>query len=150
MLRYLGPFATVCDDWNYWWTFLSEHISEQTKYGFAQRALINFADSSEPDNLGQAGAAYPAGTFGGPEFAHGPTYGSAIDNTGMADCETGQRGYPYKLNYFDPQHRPFDTDAHTPGDQGPTFSGLPHVPPGETFSRNPSAGPQLPYNPTNP
>ena len=39
MVRYLGPYQTVCDDWNYWWTYLSEHISEQTAFGFAQRAL---------------------------------------------------------------------------------------------------------------
>jgi len=150
MLKYLGPFQTVCDSWNYWWTFLSEHISEQTRYGFAQRALLNFADSTQPYNVGLQGASYMAGTGGGPEFFHGQTYGAAIDTLGNADCETGQRGYPKKLNYFDPQGRDLATDAHTPGDQGPTYHGRPRVPAGETFSRNPPTGPQLPYNPTNP
>ncbi|MEA2314124.1 MAG: phospholipid/cholesterol/gamma-HCH transport system substrate-binding protein, partial [Solirubrobacteraceae bacterium] len=42
MIRYLGPYQTVCDGWNYFWTYLSEHISEQTSFGFAQRALLNF------------------------------------------------------------------------------------------------------------
>ena len=40
MVRYLGPFQTVCDDWNYWWTYLSEHLSEATAFGFAQRAML--------------------------------------------------------------------------------------------------------------
>jgi hypothetical protein len=150
MVRYLGPYQTVCDYWNYWWTFLAEHLSEQTNFGFAQRALLNFGDATQPDNVGQAGAAQPAaGQGGGPEFLHGPTYGSAVDNAGAADCETGQRGYPQKLNYFDPLGRKLDTDQHTPGNQGPTYHGRARVPTGETFSRNPQTGPTAPFNPTN-
>jgi ABC-type transporter Mla subunit MlaD len=150
MVRYLGPYQTVCDYWNYWWTYLSEHISEQTQYGFAQRVLLMFGDATEQDNVGSQGASYPAGTFGGPEYLHGQPYGAAIDNAGNADCETGQRGYPKKLNYFDPQGRALATDPHTPGDQGPTFAGRPRVPAGETFSRNTQTGPPLTFNPTNP
>jgi virulence factor Mce-like protein len=150
MIRYLGPFQTVCDYWNYWWTYLGEHISEQTQYGFAQRVLLNFADP-QPNSIGQQGATQPAnGQNGGVEFLHGPTYGAAVDAAGNADCETGQRGYPKKLNYFDPQGRNLDSDPHTRGDQGPTFAGRARVPGGETFSRAPQTGPQLPYNPSNP
>ena len=76
--------------------------------------------------------------------------GNAIDNQGNADCETGQRGYPKKLNHFDSLGRNLATDQHTPGDQGPTFHGRPRVPAGETFSRNPTTGPQTPFNPSNP
>jgi hypothetical protein len=113
--------------------------------------LLNFADGPQPNNIGQQGAVQPAnGQNGGPEFLHGPTYGSAISSQGAADCETGQRGYPKKLNYFDPQGRNLVSDPHNPGDQGPTFSGRARVPTGETFTRNPSTGPQLPYNPSNP
>ena len=150
MVRYLGPFQTVCNDWNYWWTYLSEHISARTGYGFAQRALLN--TDPNPGNLTVAsqGATAPAGTLGGPEFLHAQSYGAAIDNQGNADCETGQRGYPLKLNYFDPQGRTLAVDQHTPGNQGPTFSGRAHVPAGETFSRNPLTGPQTAYDPANP
>jgi hypothetical protein len=151
MVRYLGPFQTVCNYWNYWWTYLAEHISEQTQYGFAQRVLLNSADGTQPNNVGSLGATAPAnGQNGGPEYAHGPTYGAAIDPLGNADCETGQRGYPKKLNYFDPQGRNLVTDAHNPGNQGPTYAGRPRVPAGETYSRNPQTGPQLAYNPSNP
>ncbi len=148
MVKYLGPYQTVCDYWNYWWTFLSEHISQPTNVGFAQRALLNFAQPNQPGSVGDQGASQPVD---GPiEYYHGQTYGAAIDNQGNADCETGQRGYPKKLNYFDPQHRNLGTDTHTPGDQGPTFHGRTRVPKGETFSRNPTTGPQVPYNPSNP
>ncbi len=151
MVKYLGPFQTVCDYWNYWWTYLSEHLSEQTNVGFAQRAMLNFADLNQPDNVGSQGATEPAdGQDGGPEFLHAQPYGAAIDNHGNADCETGQRGYPKMLNHFDPQHRKLAVDQHTPGDQGPTFAGRARVPKGETFSRNPITGPQTPYNPSNP
>jgi hypothetical protein len=73
-----------------------------------------------------------------------------VDNSGNADCETGQRGYPLRLNHLDPQGRNLATDAHTPGDQGSTFRGRAHVPAGETFTRNPTTGPQLPTVSSNP
>jgi hypothetical protein len=156
MIRYLGPYQTVCDDWNYWWTYLSEHISEETSFGFAQRVLLNQTNGLQPNNVASAGATQPVNggipntPLGGNEYLHSQNYGSAVDTHGNADCEVGQRGYPKKLNYFDPQHRNFGLDAHTPGLQGPTFHGIARVPAGETFSRNPQTGPQLPYNPSNP
>jgi virulence factor Mce-like protein len=155
MLRYLGPYVTVCNSWNYWWTFLSDHISEETSFGFAQRALFNQSNPTQLNNVGSAGAYAPVNggvadsPLGGNAFLHGPAYGAAVDNQGNADCETGQRGYPKKLNYYDPQQRNLESDPHTPGDQGPTFKGRAHVPAGETFSRNPQFGPQLPKVPGN-
>jgi virulence factor Mce-like protein len=157
MVRYLGPYQTVCDDWNYFWTYLSEHISEATSFGFAQRALINFGNPTQANNVGQAGATQPVNgggstsmLTGGNEFLHAQPYGAAVDNQGNADCETGQRGYPQRLNHLDPAGNNFATDAHTPGDQGPTFKGRAHVPAGETFTRNPTTGPQLASVPQNP
>jgi ABC-type transporter Mla subunit MlaD len=161
MLRYLGPFVTVCNGWNYFWSEIQDLVSEQTQFGMAQRALINFANH-QTNNVGQQGATAPAngyqpGDLPSPpptgtsdaEFVHGPTYGGAIDSQGNADCEVGQRGYQLKQNFYDPKGRNFVTDAHTPGDQGTTWTGLSRVPPGETFSRNPSIGPQLPPVPGN-
>jgi hypothetical protein len=150
IVRYLGPYQTVCDDWNYWWTFLSEHLSEATTFGFAQRALLNQTNPLQPNNVGTQGATAPVNgggsdsPLGGNEFDHNQNYGAAVDTQGNADCETGQRGYPKRLNHLDPQQRNLATDIHTPGDQGPTFHGRPRVPAGETFSRNPQTGPQPP------
>jgi virulence factor Mce-like protein len=155
MIRYLGPYVTVCNSWNYWWTFLSEHISEETTFGFAQRALFNQSNPLQPNNVSLQGATAPVNggisdsPLGGNAYLHGPAYGAAVDTQGNADCEIGQRGYPRKLNFYDPQGRLLDTDPHTPGDQGPTFHGLGHVPAGETFSRSAQFGPQLPSVPGN-
>ena len=157
VIKYLGPFQTVCNDWNYFWTFLSEHVSEPTNFGYSQRALINIGNPLQANNVGQQGATAPVNgggntspLGGGNAFLHSQVYGAAIDTAGNADCETGQRGYPLKLNHFDPQGRNLATDTHTPGNQGPTFAGRAHVPAGETFTRAPITGPQLAPNPSNP
>jgi ABC-type transporter Mla subunit MlaD len=165
LIRYLGPFISVCDTWNYMWTNLAEHFSEQTRLGQAERVLINFANH-QTNNVGDQGATAPADGYqlsnpvdlaayqqtqgADAEYAHGQAYGAAIDNQGNADCEYGQRGFALSLNHLDPQHRDLATDAHAPASQGMNWSGRPHVPHGETFSREPQNGPQLPYTPANP
>jgi hypothetical protein len=159
MVRYLGPYQTVCDYWNYDWTDLADVVSEPSQFGTAQRGMFMSADPLQPNNPGAQPASAPVNgnaplgdlnPLGGNVYFRAPTYGAAVDNSGNADCETGQRGNPRQLNFFDPQHRLFDTDQHTPGNQGPTYAGRPQVPAGETFSRNPQIGPQTPFNPTNP
>jgi hypothetical protein len=160
MIRYLGPYVTVCNYWNTFWTELADLVSEQTSFGMAQRALIMFGNH-QTNSVGTQGATAHANGYqpgdptvpGGPgdaEYFHGPTYSAAVTKNGNADCETGQSGYPLRLNHLDPQGRNFQTDAHTPGNQGTTWQGLSRVPPGETYSRNPQTGPQLPYIPSNP
>jgi virulence factor Mce-like protein len=161
MVRYLGPYQTVCDEFNYTWTYLQDVVSEPTAFGTAQRGLLMSANPTQPNNASTEPAAAPQNSadpgllgdlnpLGGNGSLHAPAYGAAIDNQGNADCEAGQRGYVQKLNHFDPQGRNLETDAHIPGDQGPTFAGRTHVPAGETFSRAPQTGPQLPTNPANP
>jgi hypothetical protein len=159
-VKYLGPYQTVCDEFNYTWTYLADVVSEPTTFGTAQRGLLMTANPGQPNNPSTEPASAPqngntpasalTSPLGGNGYTHAPAYGAAIDNQGNADCEGGQRGYALKENYFDPQHRDLDTDAHTVGDQGTTFAGLSRVPAGETYSREPTTGPQVPYNPTNP
>jgi virulence factor Mce-like protein len=153
-VRYLGPYVTVCNDWNYWWTNLAGDVDEETNFGYAQRALLMFGNAPEHNNVGSQGATAPVNGGAPPgttqEYAHGPTYGGAVSPSGQADCETGQRGYPKRLNALDPQNRNFDTDSHTPGLQGPTWTGLTHVPKGETFTRVPQLGSKPPYIASNP
>ncbi|HEY2161559.1 MAG TPA: MlaD family protein [Solirubrobacteraceae bacterium] len=160
MIRYLGPYVTVCNNWNVFWTELADLVSEQTSFGMAQRALIMFGNrqANSPGAQGAAGKANgyrpgdapDAGYPGDAEYFHGPDYSAAINQSGTADCEIGQYGYPAKLNHLDPQGNSWETDAHFPGSQGTTWSGLSRVPQGETYSRNPATGPQLPYIPSNP
>ena len=47
-------------------TYLTEHQTAETEYGFAERVLLMFADSTEQDNIASAGAEQQAGTMGGP------------------------------------------------------------------------------------
>ncbi len=160
VVRFLGPYQTVCDDWTYAWTDLADVVSEPTNEGTAQRALLMSANPTQPNNPASEPAYQPANgggvnvppfsNMGGQAYAHGEAYGAAVNKSGLADCEVGQRGYVKQLNYFDQQHRNFDSDAHTPGAQNTNFVGLPHVPAGETFSREPQLGPKLPFIPGNP
>jgi ABC-type transporter Mla subunit MlaD len=153
-LRYLGPYVTACNAFNYMFVELADLVSEQTRFGMAQPALIMFANQ-QTDSVGSLPAAQPADgkdvpPSQTPEYLHGPNYGAAVDNSGQADCEVTQRGYPTALNHDDPQHRNLDTDPHTPGLQGPFWTGLSRVPPGQTYTRNPNTGPQLSYVAANP
>jgi hypothetical protein len=156
VVKYIGPYQTVCNDFNYFWTSLQDNVSEATTFGTAQRIMAKLANPLQTNNVGTTGAAAPVNgggvdsMLGGNEFLHAQSYGAAINTNGTADCETGQRGYPKKLSYFDPQHRNIAVEPHTPGSQGPTYKGRPGVPSGETFSRNPITGPQLPVDPGNP
>jgi virulence factor Mce-like protein len=146
MVRFLGPYQTVCDYWNYFWTQVAEHFSEPAITGQAQRALLN-TGSQQDDALGSMGANAPANGgqvipgSGNAEYLHGPAYGAAVTNSGAADCEVGQRGFIYRdaRNLKSKYH--VQMDANSPGAQGPTYAGRARVPKGETFSRRPTTGP---------
>jgi ABC-type transporter Mla subunit MlaD len=155
-LRFLGPYITVCNYFNYAWTHAAEHLSEPDPTGGSQRTLLNQAGQQfDPGQPGQRtgittlGAAYPAN--GGitqpnstPQFLHSNNYSAAVSRTGEADCESGQRGYIERANAYAPPEVKTVVDPHIPGNQGPTFTGLTKVPQGQTFSRAPEAGPQFP------
>jgi hypothetical protein len=168
-LRFLGPYVTVCNYWNFWWTYVGEHFSEPTPTGTAQRALLNFAPMG-PNSLGSQGAAHPVnggampnseppltqppGVAQASPVYHDSINGSAVTNNGLADCETGQRGYlngsiPISNKFGSPPYQHVVVDAHPPLGYraGPTFAhvvngngvglGTDKVPAGETFTREP-------------
>jgi ABC-type transporter Mla subunit MlaD len=163
-LRYLGPYVTVCNYWNYFWTFVAEHFSEPDNNGTSQRALLNTAPP-QTNGIGSDAATNPANGQGvlpgqDPQYLHGQPYGAAVDNNGNADCEAVQRGYPSRL--AGPTHTNFliAVEPHTPGDQGPVFKsfddrnlppsqralGTRRVPKGETFTRDPGGTAPVPTN----
>ncbi|HEV7462003.1 MAG TPA: hypothetical protein VGN78_15830, partial [Solirubrobacteraceae bacterium] len=161
MVRYLGPYQTVCDYWNYFWTRAAEHFSEGDPSGEAQRALLN-STAGQTNSLGSAGAyeavngeGYNSLTpvqkaRGDNEVAHGNPYSAAITNSGGADCESGQEGYMRgPLAVFAPAKDKLGgptlavADPHIPGAQGPTYTGRSSVPAGETFTREPLTGAKL-------
>jgi hypothetical protein len=129
LTRYLGPYATVCNYWNYTWTFLSDHITDRDQTGQIQRVRAkNAFNAPDQFNLGSFGQAQPVNGL------HAQPYGAAIDGQGNADCEAGQRGYPDHLaNGLDPSLH-LVGEPVTPGDQGTTFTGRGRVPKGETYT----------------
>ena len=141
-LRFYGPYVTVCNDWNYFWTYLAEHFSEPDTTGQAQRALVNFAAPQE-DSLGSQGADEPANgknAAGTPQYAQDQPYGAAVAPDGRADCEAGQRGFVERQARFFPSQYKIARDPRSAGLQGPTFTGRPRVPRGETFTAEPETG----------
>ncbi|PTL54394.1 hypothetical protein C7Y72_21925 [Paraconexibacter algicola] len=150
-VRFLGPHITVCNYFNYAWTHVSEHLTEPDPTGTSQRTLLNQASRTVnplASSVGTLGAARPANgeptLTGSPMNLHLTPYGAAIDEQGNADCESGQRGYHQRLNAYGPADQNIVVDPHIPGNSGPTFTGRPRVPEGQTFSRSPQVGPKLP------
>ncbi|MEA2228247.1 MAG: phospholipid/cholesterol/gamma-HCH transport system substrate-binding protein [Solirubrobacteraceae bacterium] len=160
-LRYLGPYVTVCNDWNLWWTMLAEHMSAPDDTGSSQRALLN-ASSGEPgsDHIGAAGAnefAHGAGAppGGSKQHLHANFYGPAVTADGKANCAAGQTGYVFAGNPYrdasvkdDPYRRAVVDRFPTKRPFGPTYKrldregkgvgvGRAEVPAGQTFTDAP-------------
>jgi ABC-type transporter Mla subunit MlaD len=138
-LRFYGPYVTTCNSVNYFFTYLAEHFSEPDTTGSAQRALVNTA-APQDDGVGSIGADEPANgknAKGTAQFAQNQPYAAAITPDGRADCETGQRGWVERnAAGLDKQYK-VNLNPRSPGVQGPTFTGLPRVPAGETFTAVP-------------
>jgi virulence factor Mce-like protein len=103
-LRFLGPYVTVCNYWNMFWTFAAEHLSAPDDTGSSQRALLNLG-GGEPgtDVVGNQGAnefAHGDGSMPGnaEQWLHGNVYGPAVDEDGNANCGAGQTGYIQAYN----------------------------------------------------
>jgi ABC-type transporter Mla subunit MlaD len=133
-------------------TRLTGILNPLIKFGFSQRTLLNQAsrprDPRAP-SLGSIGARQPVNgeetISGNPMNLHSNVYTAAVTHDGRADCESGQRGYLEKLTtYNDDPNLKIVTDPHIPGAQGPTYTGRPRVPEGQTFTRLPQSGPRLP------
>jgi virulence factor Mce-like protein len=167
-LRYLGPFVTVCNYWNTFWTFLSEHLSANTATGTAERA-INDLPTLQNNTYGSMGAAIPANgesiLLGNPMFFHGAPYGHAVDASGNADCTFGQNGQIHRAFRYGPSRFNIDIDpkaldwlGHPLGPTYATYAnasgggqgvGPTHVPLGETFTATPGGtAAQVPFSAT--
>jgi virulence factor Mce-like protein len=106
LVEFIAPYQTVCNYTVFWLTGLAEHVSEDVRFGTAQRSglksdnrtqdnRISASDSDRPadipDNQDPQAARDPAGD---PlTTLHRQNYAPAIDAQGNADCQTGQTGY---------------------------------------------------------
>ena len=150
-LRFLGPYQTVCNYWNYFFTYLAETVSQRGPNGFSQRAAIK-STGQQTNNNSSMGSAEPANgegyneasrPRGDPVHFHGQSYTRAISPDGQADCENGQRGYIRRLARFSEPRLEIVSDPEIPGLQGPTYTGRPRVPRGQSFADRPETGAQL-------
>ncbi len=148
LVEYVAPYQTVCNYWTYYWTGLSEHVSEIVPGGTGQRSIMKSANSTQDNRVntteGDRPVDVPAGmdpkTAKDPQGAalqalHGGAYGSAVDAQGNADCEVGQRGYVRGPNVPDGRYPPSTDPAQgggshvvleVPGKKlaGPTYKGI--------------------------
>ena len=162
-LRYLGPYVTVCNSWNYFWTLAAEHFTSPDATGGSQRALLNSGDPEAPGGDGVDANGANEFAHGGDklesggvkEYLHGNFYGDAIWPDGTASCDAGQQGYMYGWNPFrdggvkgDPYQRVVVDHPPRAHPLGPTYAQLDRnahgvglgplrVPPGETFTARP-------------
>jgi ABC-type transporter Mla subunit MlaD len=152
LIRFVGPYVTVCNYFNYSWNNVGEHLTEPDPTGGSQRTLLNQPSRTQDPrapSIGSIGAREPSNgeptISGAPMNLHSNVYTAAIDHEGNADCESGQRGYLQKLTHYntDPNLK-IVTDPHIPGNSGPTLTGRPRVPEGQTFTRLPESGPRMP------
>jgi phospholipid/cholesterol/gamma-HCH transport system substrate-binding protein len=107
LLEFVGPYQTVCNYWNSWWTPLGEHISQDTRNGTTERILLKNAPNDTQDNRVNAYESdrptdipsnldpqHAVDQLGDPLIAtHAQPYAPAIDAQGNADCQVGQSGY---------------------------------------------------------
>jgi len=108
-LRFLGPYVTVCNYWNIFWTFVAEHFSSPDPTGSTQRVLLNSGDRNQRDRVsGELGAnEFSTGQGASPgevrEYLHANVYGApAVTPNGEANCVPGQQGYAFGANTGDP------------------------------------------------
>jgi virulence factor Mce-like protein len=110
-IEYLAPYNTVCNDANYWFTSLGDHISETGRDssgggGTAQRVLAKFGTLTQDDRLNDSHADRPADVSRdkNPQSARdamgnkyqklqGQPHSPATDAGGRSDCQVGQFGY---------------------------------------------------------
>ena len=154
-LRYLGPHVTVCNYLTTFMTNLADNVAEQDATGTMQRVQVKSAPPGQENALTSFGARRPVNggpvdplqheLFGDAAVLHDQPPGRAVDESGNADCESGQRGYPDRRTPSGEDLAPGFRDdldlvvkPRTPGSQGPTFSGRPRVPAGQTFSAEPT------------
>jgi ABC-type transporter Mla subunit MlaD len=162
-LRFLGPFVTVCNYWNIFWTFTAEHFTAPDPTGGSQRVLLNTGDRQD-DNVSNSMGANEYATGRGVQspqairqYAHTNTAGgAAINKDGEADCNPGQQGYAYGANRYDNTPNKFYKRAVvdqlnglvTDAPKGSTFAKFgkdgrgagrnrPRVPEGQTFTHIP-------------
>jgi hypothetical protein len=132
LAKWVVPAQTVCNYWNYWFTFFAESFSDPDPVGFAYRQVVTGGplpgetESSISGYAGTTASGRESALLGGqfkpfelPIANAGPYMPTGQKN---ADCQFGQRGYP--LGAAPLPGQPADSAANLvsdlPGSRGPT------------------------------
>lgn len=148
LLEFIAPYQTVCNYTVFWLTGLGEHVSENVRFGTAQRSGLKGDNRTQDNRISSVDADRPADIpdnqdpqeakdpSGDPLVAlHRQNYAPAIDAQGNADCQTGQTGYldgPLAEDFrYPPTNDPnrlggshVVVDPDTPGLAGTTRKGV--------------------------
>ena len=120
LVRFAGPYVTVCNYWNYSWTNVSEHLTEPDPTGGSQRTLLNQAprtrDPTAP-SIGSIGAKQAvqrrARRLGlADEPARERLHGAAVDKQGQRRLRVRPARLPREAHAL--QQRPEPQDRHRP------------------------------------
>ena len=106
LVEFVAPYQTVCNYTVFWLTGLSEHVSENVRFGTAQRSGLKSDNRTQDNRISASDSERPADIpdnqdpqtardpIGDPlTTLHRQNYAPAIDGQGNADCQTGQTGY---------------------------------------------------------
>jgi hypothetical protein len=132
LAKYVVPAQTVCNNFNYFFTFFAESFSDPDQLGFAYRqvaaaAPLPFEVESSVSGYAGVTASGRAGALGGGVFK---PFELPIANAGPympagqknADCQLGQRGYPLGDGSLpgQPPSSAANLMSDLPGSRGPT------------------------------
>jgi ABC-type transporter Mla subunit MlaD len=119
LAEFVTPAQTVCNYWNYWFTYLTEHITERDQVGFQQRIALVMTP------FGGLNAHLPLlGNVEIPGEVQTPIAGySGLQANGRA----GLLPNPADEGLFDPHHLPI-------------LHGNPYAPAGQPFSADANGG----------
>ena len=134
LAKWVVPAQTVCNYWNYWFTFTPNGLSDRDQVGYAFRqALAEYPASAEVESPMNGYAAVQAS--GRTSAAEGKKFepykvpilnGSPYQPTGQknVDCQGGQRGYTPTMGALrvpgQGLNNPASGVSDLPGSRGPT------------------------------
>jgi ABC-type transporter Mla subunit MlaD len=127
LAKWVVPGQTVCNYWNYFFTFISNGLSDRDQVGFSFRqSLTHPATAGEAPVDGYSGAQAngktATGIFEPFEIPILNAHPYAPAGQRDADCQTGQSGYPLGALPLAGQtpSSPVNLSADLPGSRGPT------------------------------
>ena len=100
LLEHVAPYQTVCNYWNYYWTAISEHVSEEVRGGTTQRTNLKSDNRTQDNRLSDTTGDRPVDTPAGQDPITGrapnrrPVAGAAPARLPAGDRRPGQRGLP--------------------------------------------------------